>query len=75
MATDAENIAARKSAIYAQLAAMSSTSVGGKPTYSIDGQSVDHVGYRRSLLDELKMLNELQISAAGPYEVVDRYDA
>jgi hypothetical protein len=75
MATDAENIATRKSAIYAQLAAMSSTSVGGKPTYSIDGQSVDHVGYRRSLLDELKMLNELQISAAGPYEVVDRYDA
>ena len=39
MATDAENIATRKSAIYAQLAAMSSTSVGNKPTYSIDGQT------------------------------------
>lgn len=75
MATDAENIATRRSAIYAQLAAMSSTSVGGKPTYSIDGQTVDHVGYRKSLLEELKMLNDLQASAAGPFEVVDQYDA
>lgn len=75
MATDAENIATRRSAIYAQLAAMSSTSVGNKPTYNIDGQMVDHVGYRKSLLEELKMLNELQASAAGPFEVVDQYDA
>jgi hypothetical protein len=36
---------------------------------------VDHVGYRKSLLEELKMLNELQAAAAGPYEVVDQYDA
>jgi hypothetical protein len=75
VATNAENIATRIAAIYAQLAAMSSTSPGGKPTYSIDGQMVDHVGYRKSLLEELKMLNELQAAAAGPFEVVDQYDA
>lgn len=75
MATDAENIATRKSWIYAQLAAMTATSIGNKPTYSVDGQMVDHVGYRKSLLDELKMLNELEVSASGPYEIQDQYDA
>ena len=70
MATNAENIATRIAAVLAELAAMTSTSAGGKPTYTIDGQMVDHVGYRRSLLEELKMLQELQASMAGPWEEI-----
>ena len=75
MATNAENITTRIAAIYAELAALTSTAVGGKPTYSIDGQMVDHVGYRRSLLDELKMLNELYAVASGSFEDVTVYEA
>ncbi len=49
----------RRTAVAAELAALSSTSPGGKPTYSKEGQSVDHVGYRRSLYEELDKLDEL----------------
>jgi hypothetical protein len=73
MASTAENIAnlqTRRDAIYAELAAMTSTSVGGKPNYSIDGQSVDHVTYRKSLYEELGSINDILASIGGPIEEV-----
>lgn len=64
MATYQENLISRRDTIATELAAMTS-----KPSYSVDGQSVDHPGHRRALLDELKQLNELIILADGPFEV------
>ena len=43
----------RRAALLAELAALDSTAPGGKPSYQIDGQSVDHTGYRLSLYREL----------------------
>jgi hypothetical protein len=68
MATDAENIATRRSAILTQLAAMTSLSIGNVPTYSADGQMVDHVGYRKSLIEEYKMLGDALSAAQQPTE-------
>ena len=70
MATDLENLKTRRSAILTELAALSSTASGGKPNYTINGQSVDHIGYKRSLYDELKTIDELIVALQGPFEVV-----
>jgi len=50
----------RRATVAAQLAAMTITTVGGKPNAMTadGGTSVDHVGFRKSLLEELKMLDE-----------------
>lgn len=73
MATNLENLEARKAKITARLAAMDEGDTGDKPDASKSG--VGHVDYRRSLLDELKTLNELidqekaiAIQDAGGYE-------
>lgn len=68
MATDISNLLTRRSNILAELAALTSTASGGKPTYTIDGQTVDHVGYRTSLYQELQFINEQIAIAEGPYE-------
>lgn len=70
MATDAENLATRKSAILAELAAMTSTSSGGKPSYSINGQAVSHTEYRLSLYEELSRIDQLMAAAQGPFEEI-----
>lgn len=62
MATLIENLETRKAAIGVELAAMSATTAGGKPDASKAG--VQHVAYRLSLLQELKMLEE-QINREG----------
>lgn len=62
MATDLDNLKTRRTAITTELA-----SLVGKPSYSIDGQSVQWNEYRKSLLDEFKSLNEL-ITMLEPYE-------
>ena len=41
---------------------------GGKPSYSIDGQQVDHVAYRKSLYEELALLNQQITILQGPFE-------
>ena len=69
MASNSDNIRTRMAAITAELAAMNPNAAGGMPTYTKDGQSFDHVGYRKSLLDELKMLQELLPMADGAFEV------
>ena len=64
MPSDLENLKTRRSTIYTELAALSS-----KKTYTIEGQSVDHNAFRKSLLEELRMINELIAGAEGPWEV------
>lgn len=67
MATDAQNLATRKSAILAELAALDSTKAGGKPNTTGGGDkvSIDHVGYRKSLYEELAMINSMIASIEG----------
>ena len=64
MATVLENLQTRKVAIAEILA----SGEASKPTYSIDGQSVQWESYRMSLLKELADLNDL-INLMDPYEI------
>jgi hypothetical protein len=61
--SELEALQTRKDTILAELAALSS-----QPSYSIDGQWVDHTAYRQALLNELMKLNELIALAEGPLE-------
>ena len=67
--SDLDNLLTRRSNVLAELAAMTSTANGGKPSYTIDGQMVDHVSYRKSLYDELRELNRQITILQGPFEV------
>lgn len=69
MASDLENLKTRRSAIYTELAALSTTKAGGLPNASGSGVNVDHVGYKDGLYRELKSLDALIESAEGPFEV------
>ncbi len=66
--SDLDNLLTRRSNVIAELAAMTSTANGGKPSYTIDGQQVDHVAYRKSLYDELRELNRQITVLQGPFE-------
>lgn len=68
MATAAENLLTRREAVCAELAAMTSTSNGGRPTYNIDGQMVDHAGYKKSLYEELAMIDKQLAGLQTPSE-------
>jgi hypothetical protein len=57
------SLLARKETILSELAAMSS-----QPSYSIDGQWVDHTAHRQALLNELEKLNALIAMEEGPLE-------
>jgi len=72
MPSDLEQLLARRAAILAELSQMTGASPGGKPTYSIDGQMVDHTAYRKSLYAELEALERLIIAARGPSEQIGR---
>ena len=67
MATDAENIATIRSNL---LTALATESASPKPSYSIDGQSVDWNGYRAALMKQIADCNALLTAAAGSYEVI-----
>lgn len=68
MASDLDNLQTRRTAIYVELAEMSSTTPGGKPDYSVPEQSVQHVAYRMSLYDELDKIDGKLAAAEGPWE-------
>jgi hypothetical protein len=70
--SDLENLLTRRSNVIAELAAMNSAASGGKPSYSIDGQEVDHVAYRKSLYEELAQLNQQIALLQGPCERMSR---
>lgn len=64
MATDAENLAAAKSALLAALAEH-----GAKPNYSIDGQSVSW----GELWDRLAKIDAALAATEGPFELQTEY--
>ncbi|MFN0051075.1 MAG: hypothetical protein ACKV0T_02730 [Planctomycetales bacterium] len=72
MPTDLENLRTRRSNILAELAALSPAASGGKPTYSLDGQHVDHTRYRMSLYEELAAIDRQIALLQPPFEVVAR---
>lgn len=57
---DLANLQTRRAAICAELAAGQTPDGQSfrKPVLSIDGESVDTVGYKRALYEELKMIRE-----------------
>ncbi|MFG0240462.1 MAG: hypothetical protein ACF8CY_05370, partial [Gimesia chilikensis] len=55
-----DDLTTRRDNVAAELAAMDATKAGGKPNAGGGaGGSVDHVGYRQSLLNELDRLNAM----------------
>lgn len=54
-----DDLKARRNAICAELAGLSSSGAGGKPNVSVDGQMTDHVGYKDGLYRELKSIQEM----------------
>lgn len=77
-----ESLLVRRAAIVAELSVLNSTKPGGKPNLSQSdgGTALDHMGYKKSLYDELKMIDESiqrdgQTQAAiiagedGPFEI------
>lgn len=68
MATEAENLIARREAITAELAAMDATKAGGLPNTRGGGDmlAIDHVGYRKSLYEELAMIGARLVEIQGP---------
>ena len=63
--SDLANLQARRTAVIAEIAVICSTTAGGLPNQS----GIDHVGYKRSLYEELKMLDELIDRENGPFEI------
>jgi len=68
MPTDAEQLATIKTNTLALLADLSAHP---KPSYMIDGQSVQWGAYHRMLMDQLKEVNA-QIAAETPFEIHSR---
>lgn len=67
MATEAENIATIRANL---LAALATESANPKPSYSIDGQSVDWNGYRAAILAQVAALNAVLAASVGVYEEI-----
>jgi hypothetical protein len=67
MATDLENLLARRSEIATKLANLGALD---NPNATGSGHQIDRVGYRRSLLDELAQINRLINALGGPWEVM-----
>ncbi|MBS0265646.1 MAG: hypothetical protein JSS02_27185 [Planctomycetes bacterium] len=72
MSSELCQLLTRRAHVIAELAAITPTSNGGKPSYSIDGQQVDHVGYRQSLYAELRELNHQISLFQQPHECQDQ---
>ena len=53
-------------------AAATTSKMKQRLTHSLDGESYDWTGFRKSLLEEIKMLREMQTLFAGPYEIRSR---
>lgn len=77
MPTAIENLITRRDAVCAELAALNSTKAGGLP--NADGSGLDHMGYKKSLYDELDFINKqieainaADVANAVPYEVFIR---
>ena len=71
-----DDLKTRRATVAAELAAMSKLSMGGKPNAMTadGGTSVDHVGFRRSLLEELKMLDDAILREAEVQSAINDED-
>jgi hypothetical protein len=71
-----DDLKTRRATVAAELAAMTKLTMGGKPNAMTadGGTSVDHVGFRRSLLEELKMLDEAILREADVQAALDNED-
>lgn len=71
-----DDLKTRRATVAAELAAMTKLTMGGKPNAMTadGGTSVDHVGFRRSLLEELKMLDEAILREAEVQAALDDED-
>lgn len=72
MATDSENLQTTLSNFIAAKAALSAQAAAGtlKPSYSINGQSVDWVRYYEWLDSQIDSLRRQISDNEGPFEVV-----
>jgi hypothetical protein len=70
------DLKARRATVASELASMSISSIGGKPNAMTadGGTSVDHVGFRKSLLEELKMLDDAILREADVQAALDDED-
>lgn len=59
----------RRDTVAAEIKALATTTAGGLPNASGQGSNVDHVGYKKSLYDELKMLDEVIATEEGGWEI------
>ncbi|HBH54038.1 MAG TPA: hypothetical protein DDY91_19300 [Planctomycetaceae bacterium] len=67
-----EPLLQRRATLLAEIAALSPATAGGKPSYHIDGQQVDHTAYRLSLYRELELIERLLSGCQPPTEQVER---
>jgi len=67
-----EPLLQRRATLLAEIAALSPATAGGKPSYSIDGQQVDHTAYRLSLYRELELIEHLLGNSQPPSEQIER---
>ncbi|TWT30713.1 hypothetical protein [Blastopirellula retiformator] len=66
------DLLARRDAILTELAAMATSDVGALPNTSGPGDHIDHVGYKKSLYDELKQISDTLELIQGPAESISR---
>jgi hypothetical protein len=71
-----EDLKARRATVASTLASMTIFTVGGKPNAMTadGGTSVDHVAFRKSLLEELKLLDEAILREADVQAALDDED-
>lgn len=65
MPTAYQNLITARDNVLTELAAMDSTTAGGKPNAN-GPHWVDHQGYRKTLLETLRELNEQIAAVRGP---------
>lgn len=66
MATDAENLATARSNFIAKLA---DVSANPKPSYNVNGQQFDWVGYYQFLTAQVNAIDQLIAANDGAYEI------
>jgi hypothetical protein len=69
MSDESENLKIRRAAVCAELAALNTSNPGGKPNISGGSGTVDHIGYKRSLYEELGMIDQRLSAIEGPWEI------
>jgi len=62
----------RREAILNELAQLVPQAPGGQPSYTVEGQQVDHTAYRLSLYTELQQIMRLLASELPPTEDLTR---